>query len=503
MLTSRRRALAWVLPALAYIVAVAAIVAAGLPLSATRLDIDGVPVEVLARRDRPQGPGVVIAHGFAGSQQLMYTYGYTLAHHGYTVYLLDFAGHGANRGPLRYNAANVASDSLQGELDSVVRYIAARHSGVALLGHSMGGSAVTQYGADHPEVAATINISSGWGEVTPERPRNYLMMVGAWEFASFREGSQGLLRQAGGAGPGVLYGDPARGTARKLVFVPAAEHISILLSPLALREAVAWLDGTFGVQAPSNYMDVRLAWLAVAYVAALFLLRPLAGWLRGGPGPQTYKAPSLGATVAVFAVAAVGAPLLARLVPDGWVPQAVAGYVTNYYALFGLLVLGGALLLGAGRTWPMRRWLDGRALPAALGLELYLFMTFGILGHYTASPLVPIAARLPWVLAMLPGALLYFGAGELLVRGQATPRAALVADLAHKGLALVSLTAAIFLLGAPFFLALLLPMLVLLFAGLVALDRWVYEAGGNPLVGALVSALATSGLMAAIFPLLR
>lgn len=51
----------------------------------------------------------------------------------------------------------------------------------------------------------------------------------------------------------------------------------------------------------------------------------------------------------------------------------------------------------------------------------------------------------------------------------------------------------------------LLPVLVLvaLFAFFVVLDRWVYRAGRNPLIGPLLGALTVSATMAAIFPFLR
>lgn len=483
--------------------AFAAIVGAGLPLTRARLRVGDVPVEVLARRDRPGGPAVVIAHGFSGSRQIMYAYGYTLAHHGYTAYLLDFSGHGANPRPLAYDPRGAGPDPLQADLDAVVRYAAARHPAVALLGHSMGGGAVTRYGAAHPEIAATIAISPASGAVTRELPRNYLIMAGAWEFPSFVGGAQRLLEQAGGNEPGVLYGDPAQGTARRLVLVPAAEHVLVLLSPYALAEAVRWLDGTFGVQAASGYIDARLAWLALAYLGALALARPLARRLLAGRAPVVARAPGLGRTIALFAAAAAAAPLIARLLPDGWVPLAVAGYVANYWAAFGLITLAGAWLLGMAQSWQWGKWLNRRAALATLGLGAYLAVLFALPGHLTASPVVPGGARLAWFFAFLPAALVYTASSELLIRTRGSGRAELAAELAHKGLTLLSLTGAIFLLGAPFFLALLLPVLALLFIAFALLNRWTYQAGGNPLIGAMLSALATATIMASIFPLVE
>ena len=61
---------------------------------------DGTPLRYLAPAGASDVPAVIVAHGFAGSQQLMYGFGYDLARAGYGVVLLDFDGHGAARGRL-------------------------------------------------------------------------------------------------------------------------------------------------------------------------------------------------------------------------------------------------------------------------------------------------------------------------------------------------------------------------------------------------------------------
>ncbi|WP_300971742.1 alpha/beta fold hydrolase [Thiocapsa sp.] len=44
-------------------------------------------------------PVVVIAHGFAGSRQMMQAYAVTLARNGYLAVTFDFPGHGRNSTP--------------------------------------------------------------------------------------------------------------------------------------------------------------------------------------------------------------------------------------------------------------------------------------------------------------------------------------------------------------------------------------------------------------------
>ncbi len=71
--------------------------------------VGGVPLDEVHPADAAAGerrPGVVVAHGFAGSARLMAQFGDTLAARGYVVVLLDFSGHGTNTRPLPDGAAS-------------------------------------------------------------------------------------------------------------------------------------------------------------------------------------------------------------------------------------------------------------------------------------------------------------------------------------------------------------------------------------------------------------
>lgn len=78
--------------------------------------------------------------------------------------------------------------------------------------------------------------------MTTALPRNLLLMAGSLE-PSFVRNAEQRLSEAGGPG-----GDPAAGTARKLLIVPGVEHLSILFAPTAHATARDWLDATFGHQ---------------------------------------------------------------------------------------------------------------------------------------------------------------------------------------------------------------------------------------------------------------
>ena len=88
------------------------------------LTIDRVRVgEIPATIFRPLGAGggevALIAHGFAGSQQLMQPMAMTLAHSGYTAITFDFAGHGRNERPMRGGVRDIGESTrtLLSEID--------------------------------------------------------------------------------------------------------------------------------------------------------------------------------------------------------------------------------------------------------------------------------------------------------------------------------------------------------------------------------------------------
>jgi len=160
-------------------------------------------------------PLVLIGHGFAGSGLVMRGFAFTLAHAGYNVVLWDFAGHAANQQPLPLEEQTVSLlTDAEAALSQAQAYGLGTSKGVAILGHSMGSGVALAYGRIHPDTLATIAVSPVSQAVTPDLPHNLLLMAGSRE-AAFVSNARKLLEQAGGSG-----GDPAAGSARKLVVVP-------------------------------------------------------------------------------------------------------------------------------------------------------------------------------------------------------------------------------------------------------------------------------------------
>ncbi len=235
------------------------------------------------RAERP-APVVVIAHGFAGSQQLMQTYAITLARNGYIAVTFDFPGHGRNATP--FVSSLMDQDRrlrvLLAALEPAIDFALARPGAdgrLALVGHSMAGDVLVRHALAHPgTVSATVLLSPYLSEQTRTTGlSNLLLIYGALEPEMLhRQGLKVLSESVGGrVAEGTTYGTPADGRARRLVFAKGVEHIGILYSRAGLVETLGWLDQTFG-HAGSGYIERRGPWLGLVYLGLIILAWPLA-----------------------------------------------------------------------------------------------------------------------------------------------------------------------------------------------------------------------------------
>lgn len=496
-------------------------------LLSRELSRDGIPFHYLTPAGNGSRPGVIIAHGFAGSKQLMLGYGYVLAHAGYAVLLFDFSGHGANARPL-------SRDTLQNDLDTAYQVLIEQPEvdarRVALLGHSMGSGVVMTTAVRQGErFQATVAISPTRVEVSPQAPRNLLLQAGALE-PQFLSNAQTLITQAGGEG-----GDPTQGRARQLIVIPNAEHISILFRDESHRAALQWFNTTFGVLRSSSYADRRIFWYVFHLLAWLSLWTVALHYLglngRGAIARQTWTdrvQPLATRRRAIRRTPALDTGRIsldaARPTPSAWpvwvglvVSAVIAsgslwaiGLVIDVAALGGLQV-GGAVGLWfaiAGIVWLMFAWPRLAGLPAnaglpslrdvVLGLAMFivLWVAFGALGQLVWLPWLLIPARFVlWpvlALACLPW---FIAAGAQISEARLVEQ---VGGWALQSLALVGgFLLAWRLVPSLGFIVLLLPLLpiltgLLIFVGARLKRPWAFGFG---------SALFLAWTLAAVFPL--
>lgn len=235
-------------------------------LEADSARLDNVPLYYIRPEGQEEIPGVIVAHGFGGSKQMMFGYGYALARAGYGVVLLDFAGHAANPQPM-----NSSRDNLQQSLDAAYRFLTAQPEiipdQIALVGHSMGSGAVMQAGINLPgRYTAVIALSPTGANVSKSLPPNLMLQAGSLE-GHFVENAQELLAEAGGESDAFQ-----EKMARTFVEIPNVEHITILFNTFSQAQAIDWLNHSFGVEFPTETKDSRMAWYGLHLVSWLILV---------------------------------------------------------------------------------------------------------------------------------------------------------------------------------------------------------------------------------------
>lgn len=431
-------------------------------------------------------PAIILVHGFAGSRQMVAAYGYTLAHAGYAVVMLDLPGHGRNRNPFARDA-NVAAigeafELLQNEPEVDI-------SRVGLLGHSMGAEAVLRAALESPErYRATVAVSPAYTAVSAATPRNLQLQAGTWE-PQYLDAAQRILADAGGSST-----DFANGRARSLVTVARAEHIGILFRNTSHRAAREWFDQAFEYQ-PAGSNDHRdwrlLGWLL--HVVGWFLVASAivpAYRREASLERDVIRRPAqwIGLVAAPFV--ATGAVLLL----DPFVPvRSLGGVVVGGALAFWFLAAGTVFLLVAYRHGLP----SGADLVRGVGLSLFLGIAVGITGHLAWANWALTPERLiRWplfALACTP----WFVATEF---GQGDPRG--VSRWMWWGAQVASVLAALLLLvrlvPGMGIVALILPLLPVYFALFVYLGGkvrrpWTYGIGCGLFFG---------WVLAAAFPIL-
>ncbi len=458
------------------------VIAAKTSLTIRHIQRAGVPLLYMAPQlqNNQKVPGVLIAHGYAGSKQLMLGYAYTFAHAGYAVMLWDFDSHAANTQPLQQDSLssnlNVAYTALieQPEVDMLR---------LATLGHSMGSGAVMSAAIDNASnYAATIAVSPTGATPTKNAPRNLQLQAGRWE-GRFIANAQRLLQTAGGENR-----DFANGKARNLIIIPNAEHITILFRTRSHEAAKNWLDATFGVQRQSNYMDNRIIWYFVQLVGWLVALGAITPILNISLNEKSPKIVNWAGLLAAPFFASGSLMLFNNFGNiDGLGGVLVGGAVSIWYGVAGI-----TWLLIMARLPRLRI----QAFFAGIALFTLLWIAFGAMAQvvWLQWLLAPVRLKLfpilaitcfPWFLASgITQQHLTFGKRVLWWLGQSI--------VLIGGFILV-----LYLLPQLGFIALLLPV----FPVLVAIFSFTASVLNEPWSYAIGNALFFGWALAATFPL--
>lgn len=426
----------------------------------------GTTPATLYQQPESEGPLVVVAHGFAGSRQLMQAYSLTLAQSGYSVLAFDFEGHGRNPVPMSGDV-DAIEGTTQRLVDQTLRVLGAGRdlpglgSGVALLGHSMATDIIARAAIADGAVDAVVGISMFSQAVTADQPARLLVISGQWE-GMLRTAALQMARLVDPAaveGATVTAGD----VTRRVVVAPGVEHVGVLYSATGLREARDWLDATFGRESAGPVVTPGL-WILLLLAGIVVLFRPLAGLLPMGVASPEVPVRRFWAAVLIPAVVV---PLVAVLVYRPFLPVLVADYLMIHLALYG------AVQLAILRVWPLPRvvWV------AALALVVWGVAVFGFAIDRYAASFVPTVQRMGIIAALALGTIPFMLADSMLAVGGWRRLVARIAFVA-------SLTAAAFLdLERLLFVLIILPVIVLFFLVLGPLGRWVARNSGAGAAG--------------------
>ncbi|MBC7378351.1 MAG: alpha/beta fold hydrolase [Burkholderiaceae bacterium] len=233
----------------------------GLSVSTQRLGTTPVTVYRPAARAGTTGPAgpapvVLIAHGFAGSQQLMQPFATTLARNGFVAITFDFPGHGRNTAPMRggltdQNASLHTLLTAMDQMGAFAQELTRTHGGserYAVIGHSMASDIVVRHAQAHAQVEATVGVSLFAPSITAttphDSPRNLLVIDGALEPGMMEREAERVVGLVAGPGalPATTYGSFQDRTARRHTLSSGVEHMGVLYSAQTLSETLRWLE---------------------------------------------------------------------------------------------------------------------------------------------------------------------------------------------------------------------------------------------------------------------
>lgn len=461
-------------------------------LTITELDIGTTPATVY-RQPESTGPAVVIAHGFAGSRQLMEALALSLAQAGYIAVSFDFEGHGRNPVPMSGDVTRIEGTTvkLMAETERVIDAaltLPGVDGRVALLGHSMASDIVTRQTIADNRVGTVIGISMFSEAVTTTEPARLLMVTGAWE-PGLRQAALDALRLVDPlAREGDTASDPSTSTLRRAAVAPNVEHVGVLYSRATLRETRDWLDETFD---RTSTGDVKTTgpWIMLLLFGLMLLAWPLAALLPNEdrrparPDRMTFLAATIGPALVT--------PIALLPVDTDFLPVLVADYLALHLLVYGGLSLAVLTIRGI-RPGPL-------APLAALSLLVFGIGVFGLAIDRYAASFVPHLDRLPVIAAIAVGAVPFMLADAMLTEAG---RAALWRRLFARLAFVASLGLAVALdFEHLFFLIMILPIIILFFLVFGLMGAWVGRRSGTATAPGLALGLILAWSLGVTFPM--
>lgn len=485
-----------------------------------------LPVPVLEMRPRTHAGNLVavIAHGFAGSKDLMTSFGDEFARAGITTYLFDFPGHGEST--VKLPGGNFTTSDAQENLvalGEVVTYARLHPTQKAapsliLLGHSMGSSAVGDYAMAHandPDIVSTILVSPvGLEHPTPTQPKNLLLLAGSDDISDALTDIQRLFRESCNTSGTVVTtqaecGNPANGNGRRMVILPLLNHITILNASSTFQEALSWLKRTSPGDVSLGQMqaNVRLFWLLCGVFAILCAMFPLSALLVDIFEVRLPARVTQNWDLVIFNACLVVGIAGAIVINYTWRPFSFVGlllgdYLTGYFLCTALIT---ALLFFVFKRRipipPLRRIM----LQGIIGIALavFLYCTLGQLVTFAWQHMTFMMQRLWRFVAVAVLIFPLFLLDEGINRGyqEHGMLRSVVGSILTKGLLVAGLFVALLITPGIGFLGIIMPVLIIIFLLLIAFSAQMYNSGKVSLAAAVLSTLLVAWCVATTFPI--
>ncbi len=374
---------------------------------------------------------------------------------------------------------------------------------VALVGHSMAAELVVQYAMQHPGIEATVALSLFGKAVTAQSPRNLLVIAGAWEPGVLRDAGFRIAGLAANGPPQerVTYGEMSAGTARRVVLAAGAEHIGVIYSHDALREATSWFNQVIN-RTSNGYVESRGKWIGLLLLGLILLARP-AFLLFPRVSARTDERGAAGwRTFGIIAIVPmIATPVLLWQAPTDFLPILLGDYLAVHFALYGLLCLA-LLKLFAREQEAFKRpvIMSWKALLlTAACIAAYQIVVMGLSIDWFVTSFAPSGMRWFIIPAMFVSTAIYFMADAAVIRSFPHIRSSYAL---MKLCFAISLAIAVALNPQKLFiLAIIVPVICLFFVMYGLFSRWSLRSTGEPYAAALGNALALAWAIAVTFPI--
>jgi dienelactone hydrolase len=461
-------------------------------------------LDPMPRGERP--PGVALMHGFASDRLVVSSLARRLAASGYAVLSFDASGHGQNRAPFRRTLGR--ADAFESDFAAAVSFLRGHPlvdgERIAVMGHSMGAGAALDLATRDSGLDAAVLISGGrttWG---PHAPRNALFLYAEGDPEPVALRARELAARLAGVDavePGRSYGDPAVGSAVRVVAIAGADHATIVWKRETATEILRWLDAATGRPASAREApgDPRFGAVLLAALALVFLLPGLgaviASLVPASPEPEPRNPAAALVTLALGLLLCM--PLLAADAPASFLSVEVGDVVVSHFALSGVALL---VWLAARGHPGLGVFHDPARLFAGVGLgalSIYVLMLpLGSLIHRMTLTPERLAVLIAAAGLLLPFSLAF---SRLLRRGP--PLRATVNCVLGRVLVLATLGLGVATGLLPFVVVLMLPALVLVFALMEILAASLYAASRNLAAIASIDAIWLAFVIATTMPL--